>query len=160
MTNEEQIEWRNFNFFTIMGKKVIIYITMSEFRKKANSLNMTEEQFIDTYLNKVINPDLINGKEGVLNWARQIFHPTDEELKIDLEYSKELFSKYGIKDFQNHLSNVSPFKEFLELSYPRLNLSEVSEVSEDNIKDDQDIIFYGISSTNKEENVGSINNIE
>lgn len=45
---------------------------------------------------------------------RQIFHPTDEELKIELKCSKELFSKYGIKDFQDHLSTVSPFKEFLE----------------------------------------------
>lgn len=96
-----------------MEDKTIVFITMSEFRKKANSLNMTEEQFIDTYLNKVENPDLTGGKERILNWARQIFRPTDEELKKDLEYSKELFSKYGIKDFQDHLSNVSPFKEFL-----------------------------------------------
>ena len=95
-----------------MEEKVIICIPMSEFRKKANSLNMTEEQFVDTYLNKVIKSDSMNTRDS--NRVRQIFHPTDEELKIELKCSKELFSKYGIKDFQDHLSTVSPFKEFLE----------------------------------------------
>ena len=95
-----------------MEEKVIICIPMSEFRKKANSLNMTEEQFVDTYLNKVKKSDSMNTRDS--NWVRQIFHPTDEELKIELKCSKELFSKYGIKDFQDHLSTVSPFKEFLE----------------------------------------------
>ena len=98
-----------------MEEKVIICIPMSEFRKKSNSLNMTEEKFVDTYLNKVIKSDSMNTRDS--NWVRQIFHPTDEELKIELKCSKELFSKYGIKDFQDHLSTVSPFKEFLESNY-------------------------------------------
>ena len=58
-----------------MEEKVIICIPMSEFRKKANSLNMTEEQFVDTYLNKVIKSDSMNTRDS--NWVRQIFHPTD-----------------------------------------------------------------------------------
>lgn len=114
-----------------MKERVIICIPMSEFRKKANSLNMTEEQFVDIYLNKVKDKNIIKGEpislnklenlniiheEEILNLARQIFHPTNEELKIELKCSKELFSKYGIKDFQDHLSTVSPFKEFLELN--------------------------------------------
>lgn len=99
-------------------KTVHIFITKYEFLKKAESLGMTEEQFIDIYLNKVQNPDLTK-KEDVIDFAKHIFHPTQEDIENDKKYMEDTFtkySKYGLSEefHQIKLSSISPFKEFLE----------------------------------------------
>lgn len=96
----------------------IILITNFEVRKKTESLGITEEQFIDIYLNKVQNPDLTK-REDVIEFARQIYRPTQDEIESDKKYMKDTFakySKYGItyESNQDRLSRRSPFKEFLE----------------------------------------------
>lgn len=99
-------------------KSVCVVVTCYELAKKAKSVGMTEEQFVDIYLNKVKDPNLTK-KEGILNFAREIFRPTQEEIEKEKIYMKENYeklSKYGITEesTQNKLSSLSPFREFLE----------------------------------------------
>lgn len=99
-------------------KPVGVIVTCYELAKKAKSVGMTEEQFVDIYLNKVKDPNL-SKKEDIISFAREIFRPTQEEIEKEKIYMKENYeklSKYGITEesTQNELSSLSPFREFLE----------------------------------------------
>lgn len=91
-------------------RRYSMIIPYSELYKKAVSLKMTEQQFIE-----------FNSKSSDLKVSQElmqkVFHPSQEQIQED-EERMEKFLKRGFTTewIQEKLSFVSPFKEFLGIS--------------------------------------------
>lgn len=90
-----------------------VHVPNSLLKKKAEELNI-DKQFLTSWHQKKYPTFSLN---DAINWANKILNPTEQQQKEDEEYLEKLKSNgINIEDIYNHLSLMSPFKEFIDVN--------------------------------------------